>query len=341
MAITAQSIVKDINKGNFSPIYFLQGEEPYYIDLISDLIPKKALQPGESEFNQTIVYGKDADVATILNHARRFPMMAERQVVIVKEAQQISDLTRENGKKLLEHYAKAPVPTTVLVFCYKNKKFDSRTTVAKAIAKNGVMFAAKKIYENQVPTWIDTYLAERGASISPKASILLTEYIGNNLERLVNELNKILINFEGGKVNVDENLVQQYVGINKEYNIFELQKSLLLKDREKSFRIIRYFISNPKANPAVLTIFQLYSLYSKLLLASEITGGDRGAVASALKVNPYFVNDYISGLRNYNIEQIVKAIHYINVADGRLKGVDSGSMNNENILNELIYRLLA
>ncbi len=340
MAVTAEAILNDINAGKFAHIYFLQGEETFYIDEISDLIPEKALNPPEKEFNLTVVYGKDADVITVLNHARRFPMMAERQVVVVKEAQQLSDIGRDTGRKLLEDYAKNPVPTTVLVICHKNKSFDQRTSAAKAIAKAGIMFNSKKIYENQVPTWIESYLKSKGSGISPKASLLLTEYIGNNLERLSNEIDKILVNFKDQAVTIDEDLIQQYVGINKEYNVFELQKALLFKDRLRCFRILNYFNSNPKANPPILVIFQLYSLYSRLLIASEIGNADRKSLASALKVNPYFINDYVNGLRNYPVNEIAAALRYINQADARLKGVDSGSMTAESILNELIYRLL-
>ena len=340
MAVTAQSILSDIRSGNLAPLYFLQGEEAFYIDQISDLIPEKALSEGEREFNLTVVYGRDSDVISVLNHARRFPMMAQRQVVIVKEAQQLQDIGRENGKKQLEAYCNEPVPTTVLVFCHKNKKLDQRTSLAKTIAKKGILLTTKKLYENQVPDWINDYVRGKNGTISPKATQLLTEYIGNNLERLSNELDKIFVNFEDQNVAIDENLIQEYVGINKEYNVFELQKALLVRDREKSFRIVNYFNSNPKANPHILTIFQLYGLFSKLLVATEHAGSSNKELASALRVNPYFVNDYVTGLRNYTVDKIISAIHEINEADAKLKGVNSGSISPESVLSELIFRIL-
>ena len=340
MAASAQSILADIDKGTFANFYFLEGEEVFYIDKISDAIQEKALSPADREFNLTVVYGKDANVISVLNHARRFPMMAERQVVIVKEAQQLSDFGREKAKEQLEQYLAAPVPTTILVFCYKNKKLDGRQKFSKTIAKAGVFLSTKKMYENQIPTWISEYVHQQGATINIKANQLLTEYIGNNLERLSNEIDKILINYKDRNVEIDDAMVQDFVGINKEYNIFELQNAILYKDKKKVFSIVNYFNANPKNNPPLMVPAQLYGVFSKLLIASGLKNADPKMLASSLKINPYFTKDYVAGLRNFNINSILASFTHLREADTKLKGVNSGGTDAGSIINELMFKLL-
>ncbi|MDH5398403.1 MAG: DNA polymerase III subunit delta [Cyclobacteriaceae bacterium] len=339
-AAKPEDVIRELKGGKYAPLYFLQGEEPYYLDAISDFIEKNALVEAEKGFNQTILYGKDVQVSDVLTHARRFPMMAQKQVVIVKEAQSIADLNKEDGEKLLLHYARQPVPSTILVFCHKHKTLDGRKQLGKELGKLAVMVTSKPIQEYQVSPWIDQYVKGRGMAITQKANMLLTEYIGNNLERLSNEIEKILINFKGEKVNIDEDLVHKFVGINKDYNGFELQKALIFKNVDKTSRMVNYFEANPKNNPPVMLIALLYTLYAKLLIASTSRDKSAKGLASLLKVSPYFVADYQKGIQNYSFPQLCRAIGYLREADLRVKGVDAGSITQGNILRELVFKLM-
>ena len=234
MKSTPESVLKDLYSNKYEPVYFLQGQEAYYIDLMSDYIEENALEESQKGFNLIVLYGADVKVNEILTNARRFPMMSERQVVIVKEAQEIGDLIKEGGKKILAEYLDNPVPSTILVFCHKHKKLDGRSSLSQLMTKKAVFVDSTKIYENQVPNWIDNYLRQREYSIENQATLLLTEYIGNNLERLSSEIDKMLINFkEKRQVTVDD--IDTYIGISKEYNVFELLKSLSSKRRNQSF----------------------------------------------------------------------------------------------------------
>lgn len=339
MAHTPENVLADLKSKKYAPVYFLQGEETYYIDLIADYIEDHVLSETEKGFNQTVMYGRDVAMNEVLTNARRFPMMAERQVVIVKEAQQISDLNKEQGQKILIDYLKNPANTTILVFCHKNKSLDKRKALGKNIDKYAVTVTTKKLYDNQVPSWIEQYLKSRGFSATPKAVQMLAESIGNDLERLSNEIDKILINFKD-KVEVDEHIVQKYVGISKDYNVFELQKALMIKDVMKANKIVNYFQANAKKNPIIPIIAILYSFYSKLLMIYGTKDRSEHNLASILKVNPYFVKDYITATRYYDLPSIVNNIHYIKEADLKSKGVDNVSTSEGELLKELIFKLI-
>lgn len=339
MASTPENVLKELKSKKYAPVYFLQGEETYYIDLISDYIEDNILNETEKGFNQTIVYGRDVSMSDILTHARRFPMMSERQVVIVKEAQQIADINKEQGQKLLLDYLDKPVPSTILVFAHKTKTLDKRKALGKQIDKKAVAVTTKKLYDNQVPPWVDQYIRSKGFTITPKATQMLAESIGNNLELLANEIDKMLINFKE-KVQIDEHTVQKYIGISKDYNVFELQKALMVKDVMKANQIVNYFEANAKKNPIIPIIATLYSFYSKLLIVYSTNDKSDRNLASVLRVNPYFVKDYITAARSYDIGQVINNIHYIKVADLKSKGVDNISATDGQLLKELVFKLI-
>ncbi|MEM8895250.1 MAG: DNA polymerase III subunit delta, partial [Bacteroidota bacterium] len=300
MASSFQEIYKHLKAGEYAPVYFLHGEEAYYIDKVSDFIEDNVLNETEKGFNQTILYGKDIDVATMLNNARRFPMMSEKQVVIVKEAQAISDLTKEGGIKLLEGYLENPLPSTILVINYKHKTLDKRTKLAKSFDKYAVMMESKKLYDNQVPDWIFGYVKEKGFRIEDKAAHLLAQYIGANLERMAHEIDKILINFNE-PIKISPVHIQKYVGISKDYNVFELQKVIATQDLPMAIKIANYFEANPKNNPLLPVITTIFNLFSRLLIVHKEHNKSDNNIASALGVHRFFAGEYIIAARNYSL----------------------------------------
>ena len=342
MKQSPDDVLKQLKQGQYSPVYFLQGEEPYYVDRIARHIEDKVLSDSEKGFNQMVLYGKDADVATLLSQAKRYPMMAERQVVIVKEAQDITDFNTATGQQLLEAYVKNPMPSTLLVLCYKYKKVDSRKALGKALDKFAVWVDSKKLYDNQLPAWIAGYVRQRGFRADDKAVQMLADSIGNNLERLTNEIEKVLINFPAGQqeVVIDAEMVQKYVGISKEFNAFELQKAVATKDALKTMQIVQYFEANPKANPVIPTIALLFSFYSKLLLVHQATDKTERGLAALLKINPFFAKEYRVAAVNYPLAQVIRNVHFLRVADQHAKGVDNTGGSDGQILKELVYKLM-
>ncbi len=341
MAQTAEQVYGELKQKRYAPLYFLQGDEPYYIDLLAGYIEKHAIAESEKGFNQIIVYGKEADMSTIAGHARRYPMMAERQVVIVKEAQELPDLNT-TGQQLLEAYARNPTPSTILVFCHKYKTLDARKSLGRTLQKFAVLVECKKLYDNQVPDWISNYVRKRGFAIQEMAVQLLADYIGNNLQRLSNEIEKILINFKKGETNqaIDANTVQKYVGISKEYNVFELQKALAAKDVVKANRIVHYFEANLKANPIIPTIALLFTFFSKLLLVHHTTDKTERGLATLLKINPFFVKEYRTAAVHYPLPKVIQNIQALRLADQHAKGIDNTGGSDAQILKELVFRLL-
>lgn len=339
MAQTAESVLKDLKAGRYAPVYFLQGEEPYFIDKIAGYIEKHALSEAEKGFNQVVMYGKDVDVAAILNNARRYPMMSERQVVIVKEAKDIQDLNKADGQTMLENYVKNPQPSTVLVICHKYKTIDGRKSITKTLDKHAVFVTAKKLYDNQVPDWINQYVTDAGFTIERKAAFMLTEYIGNDLERLTNEIDKVLINFQT-KIQIDASIIQKYVGISKEYNVFELQKALSLRDVVKANRIVQYFESNSKNHPVIPMIAMLFSFYSRLLIIHHSGERSEAGIARLLKINPFFAKEYVTAVQYYSLPLVIRNISFLRKADLQSKGIDSGSLTEGQLLKELVFKLL-
>jgi len=340
MAVTPQQILNDLKNNNYSPIYFLQGEETFYIDQISDYIEKNALEEGQKGFNQMVFYGRDTDLKSILSNARRFPMMSERQVVIVKEAKDISDFNQEGSQRLLEEYVKNPQPSTILVFCYKHKKIDGRKNIGKVLAKETVFLTTTKLYDNQLPDWITNYVKSQGYSISSKATSMIAENVGNDLERLSGEIEKILINF-AEPIEIDEHMVHKYVGISKEYNVFELQKALAVRNVKKANQIVNYFASNPQKNPVIPMIALLFTFYSRLLLIHFFIkkGVQQSDLSSKLGINPYFMREFVEAAKIYPNHKIIENIHFLKEADLHSKGIGA-SLDNGQILKELVYKLM-
>ncbi len=328
-----EEILKSIKNRVFAPIYFLQGEEPYFIDQICDTIESTVLSDGEKDFNQTIVYGADADVNTIITMAKRFPMMSSHQVVLVKEAQMIKNIEK------LVSYVENPQKSTVLVLCYKYKKVDGRKAFGKKIKKNHVFFDSKKLYDNQVSPWIETHLRLKGYKINPTASMMLSEYLGNDLSKISNEIEKLLIgNTKGATITEDD--VQDKIGISKDFNVFELQKALGRKDVLKANQIIFYFASNPKDHPLVMIIPILYNYFSNLAIIHTLADKSSRSVASALGVNPYFVNELVSAARIYSYAKLIRIIGYLREYDAKAKGVNNPTSKNEDLLKELVFKIL-
>ncbi len=332
-------ILTELKAGKFAPLYFLQGEETFYIDLISDYIENNVLTESERSFNQVIMYGKDVTMASILTNARRFPMMAERQVVIVKEAQDIQDLNKEMGPKLLLDYLTKQVPSTVLVFCHKHKTLDKRRELGKKIDQYAVMLNTKKLYDNQLPEFVYEYMHEKKVTIDQQAVQVLCEYVGNDLHRMANEIDKLTISLPAsGSISVDQ--VMNQVGVSKEYNVFELQKAILRRDPLLANKIVNYFESNTKKNPMIPVVAFLYSFFSKLLMAAQVADKSEKGLASELKVSPYALRDYTLALRQFPLPKIIDNLAVIKDADLKLKGVNTGSADEGQIFRELVWRIM-
>lgn len=330
-----KQIVSDIRTGKIGPIYFLMGEEPYYIDKISDFIQDNVLSEEEKGFNQMVLYGRDVTIEDIVGHAKRFPMMAEHQVIIVKEAQ---DLSRTIEK--LVSYAKQPQTSTVLVFNYKYKTIDKRKSLYKELKKTGVVFESKKLYDNQVPDWIRRVLAGQNYSITPKAALILVEFLGTDLSKITNELNKLRIILPPGTQITPEH-IEENIGISKDYNNFELRKALGEKNVFKAHKIINYFADNPKDNSIIMTVALLFNFYSQLLHLHGLNDKSPRSVASALRINPYFVNEYLTAARNYPMKKVSQVVATLREFDVKSKGVGANALPQRDLLKELVVRILS
>jgi len=334
-----QQVLKALEEKQYAPLYFLQGEEPYYIDRIANYIENEILTEAEKSFNLIVAYGKDQTISELLAQARRFPMMAERQVVIMKEAQENPDLKKEECQKLLVNYIKAPQPATLLVFAHKHKTLDGRKPLSKLLDQQAILVTTKKLYDSQVPAWISQYVKEKELNITEKAIRMLQEFVGNTLGRLANEIEKISINLEKGD-KIDDEAVQQYIGISKEYNVFELQKALTNKDVLKANQIIQYLAANPKTNPIIPIIALLSTFFSKLLLVHHAKDKTKKNLATVLQVSPYFVDDYLLAAQHYPLQKIMDNINYLHQADLQAKGVGNPTIIERQILNELGFKLI-
>lgn len=330
--MTPAQILSDLKNGKYAPIYLLMGEEPYYIDLISDYIEEHALDAASRDFDQIVVYGKDTTLREVIQTARRFPMFGERQVVIVKEAQHLGSFDD------LNYYLQQPQKSTILVFCYKYGSLDKRLKLLKEIEKTGVLMESAKIRDYQVVGWITDYVRHHKLDIDSKAVALLAEYLGTDLSKIINELNKLIIGCGGKTITAD--LVESNVGISKDYNVFELQKALVKRDVLKANRIIRYFAANPKNNPLVMVLAQLFKFFSNLMIYHYLGDKQENSVAVALKISPFFVRDYKEAAQSFNARRTMNAISYIREAAARQNGVDVYQMNDEDILKELVFKIL-
>jgi DNA polymerase-3 subunit delta len=329
-----KEIVAEIDTGKPKPIYFLMGEEPYYIDKISQYIADNVLSEDEKGFNQMVLYGRDTSVDEVIANAKRFPMMANHQVVIVKEAQDLSR-TIENLTAYVEH----PQPTTVLVICYKYKKLDKRKKLYKAVQKNGELFESKKLYENQVAEWIRKTLSTKNYKISPKACILLVEFLGTDLGKINNELNKLTL-VVPPSTEITPELIEQHIGISKDFNNFELKKAIGERNVGKAARIIDYFAQNPKDNPFVVTVTLLNTFFTQLLQYHGLKDHSPGNVAKVLGVNPYFVKEYTVAARNYPMKRVSGIISSLRELDLKSKGVGANNMAQSELLKELLTEII-
>jgi len=327
-------IIADLKNKNYLPVYFLEGEEPFFMDRISDYILENVLTEEEKGFNQTILYGKDLSLDSIMTAAKRFPMMAERQVVVIREAQNIKNIED------LASYVEKPMRSTVLVFNYKYKTIDKRKKLYKALQKNGIYFESKPLYDNQVPAWISKYLKEKNLGIDPRAAQMISDFVGSDLQRIVNELEKVSISLVPGTSIMPED-VEKIIGISKEFNTFELQNALGNKDILKSNRIINYFIDNEKQHPLTVIIGMLATYFRKLLIYHSIENkSDRTIVSQKLGVNPFFINDYANAASKYSLDKAIVIISMLREFDLRSKGARGGSTSNGDLLRELIFKIL-
>lgn len=332
--MSVESIIQDWKKSSFKPLYWLEGEEEYYIDKAVDYAEHQLLSEAEASFNLTVFYGKDAQWAEVVNACSRYPMFAERQVVILKEAQQMRDIEK------LEPYIENPLSSTVLVVSYKDKKLDARKKFTKLVKEKGVLVSTKKLYEKDLPQWTEQLVKARGLSISVKGLNLLVDHIGNDLVRIENEIEKISVNL-GKRVTITEDDIEEYIGVSKEFNVFELQSALAIKDLAKSIRIIQYFEANPKAGPAQLVLPSLYSFFSKVFMVFGAGGANDKAVAAATGIHPFYVKEYMEAARRYGytgIERVLLLLHQYNLKN---VGVGSAGSENASLLKELVLKILA
>lgn len=331
--MSAEKIIGEWKKKVFKPVYWLEGEEDYFIDEVVDYAENHILSAADTGFNLTVFYGKDAEWASVINACRRYPMFAERQVVLLKEAQAMRDIDK------LEAYIENPQPSTVLVVSYKEKKVDGRSRLAKVIKEKGELFSTKKLYDNQLPEWASEVVRKKGFSITQKALFLLIDHIGNDLNRIAAELDKLSVNITG-RSEITEDDIESYVGISKEYNVFELQNALARKDLGTCIKIIQYFDSNPKAAPIQLVLPALYNFFSKVYQLFGLSGAADKDIASALGVNPFFVKDYKAAARTYQyegIERILLLLHQYNL---KSLGIGSTGHSDGSLLKEMVFRMI-
>ncbi len=332
--MTYEQIIGDLKNKVYKPVYFLWGDEPYYIDLVSSFIAGNVLSEAEQSFNQTTLYGKDSEAAQVSDLARRFPMMASHQVVVLKEAQDMKSFGE------LIHYVEKPQPSTLLVISYKYKKPDKRQKIFKVLEKKAVWFESKKMYDNQVPGWIAAYASKQKYNMEPKAAALLAEFLGSDLSKIVNEVEKLTVAIGKQGETITPALVEKHIGFSKDFNQFELQDALGKRDVLKAMRIINYFAENDKKYPFPLTIISLYYFFSKLLLFHYTKDKSKQNLAATLKVNPFFVKDYEAAAKRYSAAKLVEIISLLRVYDMRSKGYEGNTTPSRELTRELIFKIL-
>lgn len=326
-------IVNDIKAGNIKPIYFLMGEEPYYIDKLTEYMEANLLSEDEKGFNQTVLYGRDVSVDDIVSTAKRYPMMAERQVVIVREAQELS---RSIDK--LESYAENPMPTTVLVIAYKYKTLDKRKKLTKFLDKTGLVYESKKLYENQVGDWLKRVLAGKKLNIEPKAAAMLVDFLGTDLSKIANELDKLAIILPQGSTITPE-LIEENIGFSKDFNVFELRKAIGERNVKKAYQIAQYFADNPKDNPLVLTVGQTFGFFVQLLKYHGLKDRSPKSVASALGINPFFVKEYDVAIKNYPMKKVSHIVASLRDIDVKSKGVGANGLPPGDLMKEMLAKI--
>ena len=332
--MSPQKILNDLKKQDFKPVYWLEGEEEYFIDLVIDYAENKILTESEAGFNLTVFYGRDAVWADVVNSCRRYPMFSEKQVVILKEAQGMRDIEK------LDSYIEKPLTSTFLFVAYKNKKLDGRTKMAKMLKEKAVLFTSKKLYDNELPEWTNDLVKSKGYTISNKALALLIDHIGNDLSRLNSEVDKLALNLSKSK-NITEDDIEKFVGISKEFNVFELQQAIAAKDLYKAVRIIQYFAANPKAAPLQLVFPSLYNFFSKVLMVYSIPSRDEKTVASAIGVHSFFVRDYIQTAIKFSHPEMEKLLLLLYEYNLRNIGINDAGTDDKDLLKEMVVKMIA
>ncbi len=338
MANKNQEIIDQLKREHLKPVYLIHGTEPYFIDQLTQKISNIAIPDFEKSFNEVVLYGKDLTTGDVIKYARQFPMMGEKQLILVKEAHQIADLSAKENQTLLENYVSSPQGSTILVMSF-GKAQDERKTWVKAFQKTGGLYNFKKMYDNEVPDFITDYCKSQDIKISPKAVQLLFEHIGNNLQTLYKEIDKILVNLKPGE-GIDAGVVEEFVGISKDYNVFELQKALTDRNISRSFQIADYFGANVKDHPIQPTIIILYNFFSKILLFHGTKDKSDKALATALGVNPFFLKDYRKAASAYSVAQVMQVVHALRQADMKSKGVEAGALSEKDLYREMIFQIL-
>ena len=335
-----KQIENDIKNNTYSPVYLFMGEEEYYIDYLTKLILNNSLQDDEKDFNLNILYGKDTLISDIISISKQYPVMSERKLVIVKEAQDLSKKDAEgNSLDDLINYVNNPLTSTILVLNFKHKSLDKRKAIYKAILKNGLVFESKKLYDNQAQDWIISYLKSFEFNIDKKSTFLITELLGTEINKIANELDKLIV-LKAKNKTINQDDIEKYIGISKEFNVFELRKAIGERDLFKCMKIIDYFSKNPKSNPLVVVISLVFDFFIKLFTYHSLSDKSDRSVASALKVNPYFVKDYSSAAKNYSMKSISSKISILREFDLKSKGLGANNTSNSDILKELIFKLL-
>lgn len=333
-SVSYDQIISDLRRDVYEPLYLLMGDEPYYIDQISDFIQNNVLDESQREFDLTVVYGKDTDMSTIVNAAKRYPMMSPYQVVIVKEAQLIKDW------EPLQYYIQKPLKSTILVFGYKYGTPDKRKKWVQDINKIGVIYESVKLRDYEMNAWINRYAKNKNVSVDEKAMVMLIEFLGTDLSKVANELDKLLLTKPADIHRITPEHVEKNIGISKDFNVFELQAALINKDALKANRIIRYFAENKKANPMIMVLAQLFNFFSNLMMYHYLPDKSQGAVASELKINPYFVKDFEKASKAFNAWKTMNIISWIRETDARGKGIDSNGVEDGELMKELIFKIL-
>lgn len=331
--MSVEKIISDWKNKSFKPLYWLEGEEEYFIDKVMNYAEHFILTESEASFNLTVFYGKDANWAEVINACSRYPMFAERQVVLLKEAQQMKDIEK------LESYIENPLSSTVFVVSYKEKKLDARKKFTKLVKEKGVLFTTKKMYDRDLPQWSQEMMQAKGLSINQKGLALLVDHIGNDLVRIENEIDKLSVNL-GKRTTITEDDIEKYIGVSKEYNVFELQAALAAKDLAKSIRIIQYFDANPKAGPIQMVLPSLYNFFSKVFMVFGAGTNDEKTIAVAIGINPYFIKDYLKAAKLYTYPGVEKALLLMHSYNLKSVGVGSIGTNDASLMKEMIVKMI-
>ncbi|MEA4976346.1 MAG: DNA polymerase III subunit delta [Paludibacter sp.] len=329
-----EQILQSLKQKKYAPIYFLMGEEPYYIDLISDYIQYEILDESQREFDLSVLYGKDVDITTVINTAKRFPMMSPYQILIVKEAQHIKDL--DKLQFYIQHYA----PATILVICYKYGTVDGRKKWVNELKKTGVLFESKKLRDYEMSAWIAKYAKSKDLQIEEKAMVMLTDFLGTDLSKVANELDKLAITKPAGSNRITPEIIEKNIGISKDFNVFELQDALIKKDVLKANRIINYFADNKKANPIQMVLAQLFGFFSNLMIFHYLPQKTAEAAASEFKIHPFIARNYLTAAKSFNAWKTMIIITSIRETDARSKGIDNVSADEGDLLKELVFKIL-